>query len=269
MNDSKVPQSAVASEQPPQSAEEEGIIVFDQSSDTDVSMSASEDEIGSPRHWNAVTGVISCATMELTAGESASSITDHENVRKRKVSAEESEILGANKKARSGKEGISSSTSSPEDWSHLPKEYWHHIFTFVPPQDLMVLLQVNTYFNAYLDEDSSCFRFVSSAEAMRLESLGPDEIWRTSRKRYCPKMPGPLRGKTELEMWRLLRVGTCEFCGKMPRNNASVGQAKSNLGPGVEGVNMIWPFAIRSCGPCLVTKSTKVWCEAEIDYILS
>lgn len=205
-------------------------------------------------HEETFLGTIKDSVLDLTRDCLSGS---HENTKKRKASVHGAEILNATKKTRSDVRGQSGSKPLRKDWSLIPKEYWQHIFTFVPPQTLGVVLQVNKYFNTYLVEDSSWTRFVSAAD-VRLEPLRPDEIWRASRKAHYHKLPGPLRGRTELEMWRLLRSSTCQFCGKVAQRNAPARYEKSSSRPGSEGVEVIWAFAIKSCGPCLIASSTKV-----------
>lgn len=149
------------------------------------------------------------------------------------------------------------------DRSHIPAEIWNHIFTFCPPRTLGKLLFVNRLFNVYLDPSSvmQCKRpeplFVGS-----LSVLEPNSIWQASRRRFWPGMPVPLKDKLELYMWQLCCSTSCQHCGfkpSVPQQTHASDPWQS--GPGKDGVAIIWPFATRSCGACLVRKSTKV-CSA-------
>lgn len=137
------------------------------------------------------------------------------------------------------------------DLSLLPAEVWHRIFTLVHPTTLGKLLRVNTVFNSYLDP-SSTPRCGSRRLAGCAPSLPPDSIWQASRRRFCPRMPAPMKDRTELDMWKLAYPGSCQFCGR-PNQEPSI--------PGIQDkthVSTVWPFALRSCGSCLLRHSTKV-----------
>lgn len=143
------------------------------------------------------------------------------------------------------------------DLSLLPAEIWHHIFTFTPPRTLGRLLQVNKVFNAYLDSSS----LVPSPPATNLpisaaKILDPKTIWSVSRKLYRPGMPTPLTGMSELDMFRLACMNSCQFCGKVSASDTH-GNDIWHSGPGQEGIHPIWPFSIRACGNCLQAKSIK------------
>jgi hypothetical protein len=164
----------------------------------------------------------------------------------------------------SGEEG--SDTSAPggsqseyrPDRSLLPPEIWHHILTFIPPRTLGNLLRVNKLFNAYLLPGSAAgSRIPSSLPSNTLSYLKPDTIWRASRRLFWPRMPGPLRQHSELDMWRLLCSQHCQFCG-LRAEMVSDGSDPWHSGPGSKGLSLIFAFAIASCGPCLVTNTMTV-----------
>lgn len=144
------------------------------------------------------------------------------------------------------------------DRSKLPAEVWQHIFTFCPPRTLGRLLLVNRLFNVYLDPSST----IQCEQPRRLSEtvvpiLKPNFIWQSSRRRFWPSMASPLQGKTELYMWQLSCSFSCQYCGlSLSQQEDSTDPWQS--GPGKDGIAIIWPFANRSCGLCLLSKSTKV-----------
>lgn len=147
------------------------------------------------------------------------------------------------------------------DRSLLPAEIWHHIFTFCHARSLGCLMQVNKAFNMYLDPSPHPPLVPLSKSALCL--LSSDNIWRYSRQSInLHGLPTPLLGKSELEMWRIACGSLCQFCGKSREPNLVVDQW--HPGPGEKGVSPVWPFGIRTCGPCLIQQSTK-----EIDLLLS
>lgn len=149
------------------------------------------------------------------------------------------------------------------DRSRMPAEIWNRIFTFCPPRTLGKLLFVNRLFNAYLDPSSvvQCKRPEPLSVGF-LSVLKPNSIWQASRRRFWPGMPIPLKDKSELYMWQLCCSTSCQHCGFKPiepqQNDAS---DPWQSGPGKDGVALIWAFATRSCGACLLSKSTKVCSE--------
>ncbi|TEY87542.1 hypothetical protein BOTCAL_0001g00690 [Botryotinia calthae] len=150
----------------------------------------------------------------------------------------------------------------PLNRSVLPAEIWHHIFTFTAPKTLGNLLQVNKSFNKYLDPSSDSTIVPLSKSSVQV--LKPDAIWRASRRYFQPLMPVPLVGQTELDMWRICCSNACQFCSKKNSIASIVQSDQWHLGPGENGVIPIWPFAVRSCGICLLQHAIK-----EIDVLLS
>ena len=141
--------------------------------------------------------------------------------------------------------------------SSLPLQIWQTIFCFVPPVFLGRLLRVNRAFNFLLTPSATrgpdpklSYQFT--------RDLSPPSIWAASRKRFCPGLPRPLHGMEELEMWRLLRGSTCQLCGNSKTLLTSNASKPWSSGPGDRGVRVIWPFGVRSCGPCLRVHCEKV-----------
>ncbi|TLS22720.1 uncharacterized protein PpBr36_05943 [Pyricularia pennisetigena] len=153
----------------------------------------------------------------------------------------------------------------PLDRSLLPAEIWHYIFTFCPPKTLGNLMGVNKLFHSYLDP-SSCIPSKSQESPTTLGPaavLKPDSLWKASRRAFWPCMPAPLKSMSELDMWKLACSSACHHCGKRA-GDAAHATTESSPGPGMDRVAVVWPFATRTCGPCLVKNSVK-----EIDLLLS
>lgn len=141
----------------------------------------------------------------------------------------------------------------------LPIEIWQNIFCFVPPVFLGRLLRVNRTFNSLLTPNVSVESFIHGTSTGSSVYQTPVAIWAASRKRFCPGLPKPLHGLNDLEIWRLLRGSDCQLCGeKKVLLTASSAPNHYGSGPGKTGVRVIWPFGVRSCGPCLVANSEKV-----------
>ncbi|KAF2210856.1 hypothetical protein CERZMDRAFT_99020 [Cercospora zeae-maydis SCOH1-5] len=134
--------------------------------------------------------------------------------------------------------------------SQLPQlspAIWQRVFYLLPPAMLCRCLRVCKDFNRFLtsmkapqghQKDKSPARVVDS-----------EAIWIQSRKTFFLQLPRPLRHHSELEMLQLVGGQTCQFCGKL----ASPIPATSvfNCGPGADGVRVIFPFAVRTCGSCI------------------
>lgn len=145
------------------------------------------------------------------------------------------------------------------DPSLLPAEIWHRIFTFTPPRALGNLLMINELFNVYLDPSSSFQLQIPRANThSHIAYLKPDAIWQSSRRRFLPRMPNPLQGNTELSMWKLVCQNKCQFCKKCERAGQILTTDPWHSGPGTDGVKVIWTFALKSCGPCLLQNTIKV-----------
>lgn len=138
----------------------------------------------------------------------------------------------------------------------LPGQIWQNVFLYLPPVSLGRLLQVNRAFHTLLtrvvEPDPGSHPISPSLPIVSSES-----IWSSARKTYFPTIPRPLAGQSELSMWRLLKGRRCQFCGKSQRSEPHPANAWEG-GPGADGVRVIWPFAIRSCGRCLEERSQPV-----------
>lgn len=153
---------------------------------------------------------------------------------------------------------ISEDVPMRDVWSltHLPHEILQHIFSFVDPISLGRLMCVNRSFHILLDPAKSLPQ--PSSQVKQLSMHHQDYIWTISRRSFLPGFPKPLDGMTELDMWRLIRGRSCQFCGKKSMMKSSVSDTSPwNGGPGPNGVRTIWPFRVRSCGTCLETKLVK------------
>ncbi|EFX05587.1 f-box domain containing protein [Grosmannia clavigera kw1407] len=125
----------------------------------------------------------------------------------------------------------------------IPPEIWHHIFTFCPPKTLGNLLCVNKLFNFYLDPNSAATPTVPPSPPKSATKLQkPNAIWQAARRLYWPYNPGPLKDKTELDMWRLACSHVCQFCGKKDSRRALPSNDPLRFGPGADGVTCIWAF---------------------------
>ena len=132
----------------------------------------------------------------------------------------------------------------------MPSGFWHHVFTFVPPIFLGRLLQVNRAFNNFLSSSSfEVDRGFPLGEST--QSTDVDAIWRASRKRFCPGIPDPPHGMTELQMWRLLRGRRCQYCGAADTSSTSQAGSNTLMAETNDGAQIIWSFGIRSCGVCI------------------
>lgn len=143
---------------------------------------------------------------------------------------------------------------------HLPAEIWHRTLSLLPPKTLGCLLSVNKQFHRYLDpslvEDNLSQPCQDSLSI--LPPLKPDAIWQASRRLFWPHMPGPLKGRSELEMWRLCCTRSCQFCGIHERSETGRTQDQWHRGPGAKGVSPVFPLFIVTCGRCLSENTTKV-----------
>lgn len=141
----------------------------------------------------------------------------------------------------------------------LPAEIWHHIFTLLPPRALGCLLLVNKLFHTCLHPcPSVCIPSCHSTPHGALRPLKPDSIWQTSRRLFWPRMPAPLKGKSELEMWRLACSISCQYCASKGDLQSSTAGDQWHRGPGAKGVSPVFPFSVSICGSCLTSKSVKV-----------
>ncbi|KAI1336408.1 hypothetical protein F5Y15DRAFT_206134 [Xylariaceae sp. FL0016] len=199
-------------------------------------------------------GVVSPDSRKRRASSPASAVPSTRNTENKRLKVDK----------RTSKQ-LSREATAQASGSLLPAEIWHRIFTYLPPKTLGNLLCVNKLFNVYLDA-SSTFRctFPVSLCVSHIPQLRPEAIWQASRRCFWPKMPVPLRDKSELEMWRLACQTGCQFCEK---TKTPVSQSSSDHwlnGPGLNGIRTVWAFGLRTCGQCLSVRSLK-----EIDLLLS
>ncbi|KAJ3572773.1 hypothetical protein NPX13_g4932 [Xylaria arbuscula] len=193
--------------------------------------------------------------LSIDAGQPSHSLDGHvrsemeSDPRKRKLPT--NNLFVAKKKLKPDKSVACSSQSSPDTW-RLCAEVWQHIFTFLPPRMLGRLLSINKYLHSLLNTSSD-----------RTSTLKPEVIWQLSRRRFCPSMPTPLRGLTELQMWQL-SCQRCQFCGTTDQLSPTSPFDLPNNQHKHAGPRPVWPFALRSCGPCLSKRTVK-----EVDLLLS
>ena len=143
--------------------------------------------------------------------------------------------------------------------SSLSVQIWQRVFCFVPPVFLGRLLRVNRSFHSLLNPKMSPIYHDPAENTGAAMYQSAETIWAASRRRFCPGLPKPLHGLSELQMWRLLRGSDCQLCAT--RSSLLTPSPTSSLwesGPGATGVRIIWPFGIRCCGKCLRIHSEKV-----------
>ncbi|CAG7562195.1 unnamed protein product [Fusarium equiseti] len=147
----------------------------------------------------------------------------------------------------------------------LPGEIWQHIFTLVSPRDLGRLLTVNKLFHVFLSPSVTGLAQRQSSVPSSLPTLKPDAIWQASRRLHWPRMPAPLKGKPEVQMWRLVCSTSCQFCGSEGQTNPQSSNTEAwRTGPGPSDVCPIFPFCVFTCGGCLKKNGVR-----EIDLLLS
>jgi hypothetical protein len=220
----------------------------DSDSDSDVSMSASTDEEDNQIHSSNSTEVLDKSRVlgkRKHSTEPPTSQLDFES---------NNEVRKRVKPSGPAVPYRTQTRSLCLDKPHLPPEVWHRVFTFCHPRVLGALLRVNKSFNSYIDPSSTASPAVVSPKYV-LQLLSPDAIWRASRLLFHNGMPGPLAGRSELEMWKLACSSKCQFCGKTSKFEIL---DQWHPGPGENGVARIWTFGVRSCGLCLEGNTTKV-----------
>ena len=147
--------------------------------------------------------------------------------------------------------------SSLRPCARLPPEIWQHVFQYLEPVMLGRLIQVNSLFRTYLLEIPQSIPSKSSFEILRSES-----IWAISRNKHFPQMGKPPGDLSELELWKMVRGKRCQFCGRIDTRPSNRDDAFEG-GPSVNGVRIIWPFGILSCGNCLEHRTQKVPCSQD------
>ena len=182
----------------------------------------------------------------------------HSDAHPTKRKAEDAHVEN-DKKRKRGASSLSSPSSSGDlpGCARLPPELWQHVFSFCSLPDLGRLIQVNRSFHCYLTDVRSAS--TSKSGAGRLHLLKSESLWASARNAMCTKPPKPLPGFSELQMWQLAWSRTCQFCNKL--DSHTPGDRIWQKGPGHAGVRVIWPFAIRACGPCLLEQCQTVSIE--------
>ncbi|EQK99009.1 F-box domain containing protein [Ophiocordyceps sinensis CO18] len=163
------------------------------------------------------------------------------------------------KRIRLGDDGFDSQ-ASPGKTFHLPAEIWQRIFSLLPPKTLGCLMAVNRHFHECLDPCSPVEDNVSQPRhdsRFTLPPLKPDAIWQASRRLFWPHMPGPLKGRSEIDMWRLCCTRFCQFCGTRERPGSENTQDRWHRGPGAKGVSPVFPLFLVTCGRCLSENTLK------------
>ena len=147
-----------------------------------------------------------------------------------------------------------------QDISQLPAEIWAHISTYTPPSTLADLSQISHRFRTLLVPSNSVDAALNGTKSYgSLKLIAPNDIWTASRKLYFPNMPAPLEGRSEIDMWKLLCGKKCQFCGGSGSTDAQIPTASPwEPALGTNGVRIIWPFGVRSCGGCLLERAETV-----------
>ncbi|OCT49171.1 hypothetical protein CLCR_04829 [Cladophialophora carrionii] len=140
----------------------------------------------------------------------------------------------------------------------LPPEILQYVFTFADPITLGRLICVNRTFRSLLDPTCPLPPKSASSKIKHLSIQKQDSIWTNSRKTFLHGFPKPMDAMTELDMWRLVRGHSCQYCGKRATQQLSYSTSNPwNAGPGLDNVRSIWPFRVRSCGRCLQPRLVK------------
>ncbi|KAK6394977.1 hypothetical protein LTR65_001166 [Meristemomyces frigidus] len=128
----------------------------------------------------------------------------------------------------------------------LPTELWQQVFLRLSPVMLSRCLRVSKAFNTYLTKTKA--QPVAKKVQKKVRVLDSDTVWAEARKLYFPNMPRPLMRCNELGMLQLVGGKTCQFCNRPPRPVPAT--SPFNAGPGPDGLRVVWPFGIRTCGQC-------------------
>jgi hypothetical protein len=201
----------------------------------------------------------------LGSTDSSSTLVSPNDAKRKRMGIARSSEDRASKKSRIAYVDQDHLDCGPAPASHhdmsrqLPAEVWQHVFSLLSPYTLGSLLRVNRLFHKYLDPASP---FKVSAPTFHvpsiLHALYPDAIWRASRCLFWPRMPAPLWGKTELDMWRFACSRSCQICGQLDETDTAWDSIPWCRGPGNHTVSPVFPFFISSCGNCLIEMSVKV-----------
>ncbi|KAF1949485.1 hypothetical protein CC80DRAFT_484454 [Byssothecium circinans] len=178
-----------------------------------------------------------------------------------KRKAEDEDLVSAEEKQKKRKlDSPSPLACSLKPCAGLPPAVWQHVFLSCSLHDLGRLLQVNRSFHSYLTDVSSVSPSDPASGSLRL--LQSESLWASARNALPIKPPKPLPGFSELQMWQLVWSKRCQFCRK--ESTFVPGEKIWQKGPGANGVRTIWPFGIRSCGPCLLKQ-----CQTDASLLFS
>ncbi|KAF2705102.1 hypothetical protein K504DRAFT_460873 [Pleomassaria siparia CBS 279.74] len=177
-----------------------------------------------------------------------------------KRKAEDDDHVAQDKRRRLETASGSSTPAGLQPCAGLPPAVWQHIFLSCPLTTLGRLLQVNRSFHSYLSDVRNVSPSKPGSGFLRL--LKSESIWASARNAHPTKPPKPLPGFSELQMWQLLWSKKCQFCHSP--NNFTPGDKIWHKGPSATGVRTIWPFGIRSCGPCLLQR-----CQTDASLLFS
>ena len=153
-----------------------------------------------------------------------------------------------------GQRFLKSSITTPDGlpWTaSLPADLWQRVFLHLSPPMLSRCLSVCKAFNIYLTGVTA-----SDVAKDKINLLDSEFIWTNSRKQNFPRLPRPLTDISELKMLQLISGRSCHFCGKVSMQDSI--PLVYTSGPGRDAVTIIWPFKIRSCGPCLDQRTMSV-----------
>ena len=137
---------------------------------------------------------------------------------------------------------------NPHITAGLPCEIWQRALAYLDPSTLASAFKTCHGFRKYLADPNVINIPPISQHGAR--SVHPDLVWRASRLRLNPSMPPSPPGCNELELFRLLNSQSCQYCHKSSQSFRRSSHWTS--GPGENTVQRIWPFAVRSCGRCVV-----------------
>ena len=145
----------------------------------------------------------------------------------------------------------------------LPPEILQHVFSFVDPYSLARLMAVCQAFSVLIDPSKTLP--ASRTAFQRVGLRDQNDLWALSRRAFAQYAPRPMKSMNELRTWQLVRGHSCHFCGKKPASKiTSLSTVPWNQGPGSDGVRSIWPFQMRSCGPCLEARLVKVCADSRL-----
>ncbi|SMR42733.1 unnamed protein product [Zymoseptoria tritici ST99CH_3D1] len=167
--------------------------------------------------------------------------------------------------------------------TELPFSIWKQVFMHLSPAMLARCVRVSKTFRSWLVlQDGEVIANPAAAEDGNLRTFFPDmlarlshpsgkikaylnlqekklnagptkkdidTVWTNSKRTFYNALPKSLQGMTDMQMLALIGGSSCQSCGKV--GAPSTANSVFNAGPGPDGVRVIWPFRIRSCGSCL------------------